>query len=68
MTNTDIQKLKKYIKFSNVIDSIPIGISNALEKLSGKKVRGKQREFTESELGYIQYALLAIAHTIIKST
>jgi hypothetical protein len=67
MTNQDIKKLKKYIKFVNVFDMLPVKIPNWLEKLSGKKVRGVCREFTESELGYIEAALRAISDQIFQT-
>jgi hypothetical protein len=66
MKNSDINKLKKYIKFKNVIDIVPVDIPNWAEKLSGKDVRGKKRTFSASELGYIHSALLAVASDIIK--
>lgn len=67
MTNADTQRLKKFIKFKNVIEIIPTTINNWPEKLSGKQVRGKTRSFTTAELGYIESALLALADTIIRN-
>lgn len=64
MTNKDVQKLKKFIKFCNIIDMIPVHIPNWPEKLSMKKVNGNQRSFDQRELGLIEAALLAVAHTI----
>ena len=68
MTDQQLQALKKYIKFKNIIDMIPVPIPNWPEKLSCKKVRGICREFTEVELGYIEAALLAISDTILQNT
>lgn len=68
MTNEQLQKLKKYIKFTNVIESLPIEINNWPEKLSSKRIRGRERSFTESELGIIEAALLDIAHAIIQNS
>lgn len=68
MTNKQLQVLKKFIKFKNVIDRIPVHIDNWPEKLSGKMVRGIKREFTDSDLGYIESALLALAQQIKQNT
>lgn len=68
MTNEQLQRLKAYIKFTNVIESLPVGIHNWPEKLSQKKVRGMNRSFNESELALIESGLLAIAHTIIENS
>jgi hypothetical protein len=68
MTNEQLQKLKRFIKFTNVIEMIPVDINNWPEKLASKKIRGKDRRFTDSELGLIESALLAIAHTIIENS
>lgn len=46
---------------------IPVEVSNWPEKLSGKIVREKKRQFTESELGYIEAALFAVADQIKKT-
>lgn len=68
MTNKQLQALKPFIKFKNIIDLIPGQLSNWPEKLSGKSVRGIKREFTKGELENIQEALLIISSRIIKSS
>lgn len=66
MTNDDIQRLKKYIKFTKMIKAMPVEIENWAEKLSGRDIRGKKREFTDTELGYIRAALLGMASHLNK--
>lgn len=64
MTNEQLVILKKYIKFSAIIESLPVNIDNWREKLAGQSSSGRSRSFNESELAIIESALLAIAHTI----
>ena len=60
MTNKNIQSLKKFIKFKNVIDMIPVDINNCPEKLCGKLVCGKKRQFSIDELSLIEERLLLL--------
>lgn len=64
MTNQQLRGLKPYIKFKTLFETI--SVNNWPEKLSGKVVGGKKREFTDAELSCIHSALLSLAYVIIE--
>lgn len=73
MTNEQLRLIKKYFNMKAVINSIPVEIPNAAEKLAGSNGKGKgkyykQREFSPSELDLIESVFRAIAHQILENT